>query len=235
MMSSLLPLLDLTRLVEQDDSEAIVTLCERALAAPVSVAAICVYPEWVALVKELLGDAPIRVATVINFPSGRSSVVDLRDTLLLALNDGADELDVVIDYHAYLDDKPSTTETLIRQIKAIAGPTLVKVIIESGELVKPAHITKASEEAIRGGADFLKTSTGKTATGATLDAARTMLEVIKASSRPVGLKVSGGVRTTSQALDYVNLAKSIMGDAFICPERFRVGASALFDELLVSA
>jgi deoxyribose-phosphate aldolase len=230
-MQNLLPLLDLTRLVEQDDSEAIVILCQRALAAPTPVAAICVYPEWVALVRDELGDAPIAIATVINFPSGQAPVAELLETVFMSLNDGANELDLVINYHNYLENKPSTTTNMVRQIKAIAGDALVKVIIESGELAKPEFIAKAAQEAIDGGADFVKTSTGKTATGATLEAAETILNVIKASARPVGLKISGGIRTMPQALEYIELAKRIMGDDFISPAHFRIGASALFDEL----
>jgi deoxyribose-phosphate aldolase len=233
-MQNLLPLLDLTRLVEQDDSEAIVILCQRALAAPMPVAAICVYPEWVALVRDELGDAPIAIATVINFPLGRAPVLELLETVFMSLNDGANELDLVIDYHKYLENQPSTTTNIVRQIKTIAGDVLVKVIIESGELTKPELIAKAAQEAIDGGADFVKTSTGKTSTGATLIAAEAILNVIKASTRPVGLKVSGGIRTVPQALEYIELGKRIMGDAFIGPERFRIGASALFDELTQS-
>jgi len=233
MTPALLPLLDLTRLVEHDDSEAIVTLCQRALAAPQAVAAICVYPEWVALVRDELQDAPIAVATVINFPSGQAPLSGLLETVFMALNDGAHELDLVIDYRAYLDNKPSTTTAMVQQIKAIAGSALVKVIIESGELLQPALIAKASQDAIDGGADFVKTSTGKTPTGATLAAAEAILGVIKASPRPVGLKISGGIRTIRQALDYITLATDIMGADFISPKRFRIGASALFDTLLM--
>lgn len=230
-MQNLLPLLDLTRLVEQDDSEAIVTLCQRALAAPTPVAAICVYPEWVALVRDEIGDAPMAIATVINFPSGQAPLSELLETVFLALNDGANELDLVINYRNYIDNKPSTTTQMVHQIKAIAGHVLLKVIIESGELDKPEWIAKAAQEAIDGGADFVKTSTGKTPTGATLAAAETILNVIKASARSVGLKVSGGIRTVTQATAYVELAQRIMGPDFVCPERFRIGASALFDEL----
>lgn len=230
-MQDLLPLLDLTRLVEQDNADAIIDLCQRALAAPIPVAAICVYPEWVALVRDKLGSANIAIATVINFPSGQTPLAELIEPTMVALNDGADEIDIVINYHTYINHQPSTTTEMIKKIKAIAGNKLVKVIIESGALDKPEWIAKASEDAIAGGADFIKTSTGKVAVGATLLAAETILQVIKASERPIGLKISGGIRTASQALDYITLAKNAMGDDFINPNTFRIGASALFDEL----
>lgn len=223
-MQDLLPLLDLTRLVEQDNADAIIDLCQRALAAPMPVAAICVYPEWVPLVRDEIGDANIAIATVINFPLGDALLSELTEPTMLALNDGADELDVVIHYQAYMNQQPSTTTEMVKKIKAMAGDKLVKVIIESGSLDKPEWIAKASEDAIAGGADFIKTSTGKVTIGATLTAAETILQVIKTSNRPVGLKISGGIRTVAQALDYISLAKRIMGDDFINPKTFRIGA-----------
>lgn len=232
MSQGLLTLLDVTRLVEQDEEIAIIELCQKVLAAPLPVAAVCVYPEWVALAREILDDSPIGLATVINFPAGDLSLAALKETLFMVLNDGATELDVVIDYRAYKEGRSSDNVALIKAIKTIAGDALVKVIIESGELTTPAFITQACEDALLGGADFIKTSTGKVPIGATPEAVQVILATLKACPRTVGLKISGGIRSIAQAQSYIDLITKNMGADFIHPKTFRIGASALFDELL---
>jgi deoxyribose-phosphate aldolase len=124
---------------------------------------------------------------------------------------------------------------MIAAVRGEMAPEMIlKVILETGILAEAALIAKASRIAIEAGAHFLKTSTGKTKTGATLPAAETMLHEIKASGRPVGLKISGGIKTLADAMPYLSLAARLMGEDWIKPSTFRIGASALLDDLLAT-
>ncbi len=226
-----LGLLDLTDLGDQASEAGTLQLCARAVAAPGPVAAICIWPQFVSLAKRTLGEAAVRVATVVNFPAGGTNVGRISGDTQEAIQDGADEIDLVLPYRSMLQGDPDIAADMVREIKAICGPVLLKVILETGSLPDQAAIRRASDLAIEAGADFIKTSTGKTAVSATPAAARTMLEAIKAHGLPVGLKPSGGIRTLADAMIYLDLADEIMGPSWVNPRTFRFGASGLHQVL----
>jgi deoxyribose-phosphate aldolase len=227
-------LLDLTDLADDTTSAAATDLCERARRA--RVAAVCVWPRFVTLCSETLEGSGVHIATVVNFPSGEESIGEVLDTTSRALVDGADEIDVVLPYRAWLrGDTHTAADVLdgVRDLSSSGNPTAtVKVIIESGELPDRAAIDRASHFAIAHGADFVKTSTGKTPVSATLEAAETIIEAIDVSGKPVGFKASGGIRTIDDARSYLELAATLMGAEWISPTTFRFGASSLLDALL---
>ncbi|WMC09983.1 deoxyribose-phosphate aldolase [Oceanimonas pelagia] len=231
-----LSLMDLTRLNEHDTEADIVALCHQAVTPAGTPAAVCIHSAFVPLARATLAElgvaGRVRVATVTNFPDGGSDIARAERETQAAIAAGADEVDVVFPWRALLAGDEHTGLALVRACRAAGGARTLKVIIESGELGTPALIRRASELAIEGGADFIKTSTGKVAVNATLEAAGIMLEVIKHSGRPVGFKAAGGVRTLAQAADYLRLAAGIMGPAWITPAHFRFGASGLLTELL---
>jgi deoxyribose-phosphate aldolase len=234
-------LLDLTDLGEETDAAAAEALCKRARDA--GVAAVCVWPAYVSLCVEKLAGTDIRVATVVNFPSGEEPVDDVLTATRLALDDGADEIDVVLPYRSWLRGDEEVATQVLGGVRDLvnqradhsAGPGIVKVIIESGELPDQAAIDRATHLAISLGADFVKTSTGKTPISATPEAAEIVLEAIELSGLPVGFKASGGIRTVGDARVYLELAEQVMGDGWISPATFRFGASAVLDDLLVAA
>ncbi|HSH43301.1 MAG TPA: deoxyribose-phosphate aldolase, partial [Arenicellales bacterium] len=215
-------------------------LCRRARTPQGNVAAVCVYPAFVVTAQHALSSAsaaetgPVKVATVTNFPHGSDDIMAAARETRDAVASGADEVDVVFPYRALMAGDEAVGRELVEMCKAAAADATLKVILETGELAEPALIRRAAELAIEGGADFIKTSTGKAAVNATLEAARIMLEAIKASGRDAGFKASGGIRTTEQAHDYVALAAEIMGPDWITPSRFRIGASTLIAALLAT-
>ena len=217
-----------------NDTDAdIIKLCEKARNLLGEVAAICVYKQFVPLVKKQLGK-DFEVATVINFPAGKSSLKDVLAETQDALNLGADEIDLVIDYNDYLTNGSSKYSCdLVSQVKKLCVNKTLKVIIESGELKDDALIKKVATDAIVNGADFVKTSTGKTPIGATLSAAEVILNTIKNSYKKVGFKASGGIRDYAQAVEYIELAEKIFqGSDFTNFKSFRFGVSGLLDNLL---
>ncbi len=229
-----LGLLDLTSLNDSDTEETVKDLCAKAHGEFGHTAAVCIWPRFVKTAKEALKGTPVRIATVVNFPHGGTDVEATVAETKQAIADGADEIDVVLPYKAFMEgDAASAKALLVATRKACEGKTL-KVIIESGVLAHANTIAEASRLSIACGADFIKTSTGKTPVSATLEAANVMLEVIRESGKPVGFKASGGVRTTEQAADYMTLADKIMGPKWIGLMTFRFGASGLRDSLLAS-
>jgi deoxyribose-phosphate aldolase len=229
-----LGLLDLTSLNDNDTDETVVSLCRKAHGEFGHTAAVCIWPRFVKLSKKELEGTPVRIATVVNFPHGGTDIDATVAETKQAIADGADEIDVVLPYKAFMSgDKESARALLKATREACKGKTL-KVIIESGVLAHADTIADASRLSIECGADFIKTSTGKTPVSATPEAANVMLEVIRDSGKPVGFKASGGVRTTEQAVEYMTLADKIMGPKWISPKTFRFGASGLRDSLLAS-
>jgi deoxyribose-phosphate aldolase len=230
-------LLDLTDLGEPTTADAATTLCQRAREA--GVAAVCVWPQFVALCAATLRDSGVRVATVVNFPSGDEPLGDVLAMTSAALVDGADEIDVVLPYRTWLAGDSHTAGDVLDGVRDLASSgsrlAAVKVIIESGELPDRAAVDRATLFAIAHGANFVKTSTGKTAISATLEAAEIILEAIHVSGQPVGFKASGGIRTLAAAREYLELAESTMGAGWISPSTFRFGASSLLDDLLTVA
>jgi deoxyribose-phosphate aldolase len=229
-------LMDLTSLNNNDSTATISALCEAANTNYGTPAAICVFPEmvvWSKLELERLGLGAVKVATVTNFPEGSINIQRAESETARAVAAGADEIDVVFPYRALIEGDARVGLELVKACKAAcADNALLKVIIESGELQTPELIRQASDIAIAGGADFIKTSTGKVPVNATLEATKIMLEAIKASGAKCGFKAAGGVRTAEDALQYIELAESIMGAHWVHAENFRFGASSLLGNLL---
>ncbi|WP_066716270.1 MULTISPECIES: deoxyribose-phosphate aldolase [Hyphomicrobiales] len=227
-----LALLDLTDLSDNADEAGLAALCARAVGAPGPVAAICIWPRFVAQARTMLGRAPVRIATVVNFPQGEATGADVLAETQGAVAAVADEIDLVLPWRAFLGGDAAGAEAMVRAVKDSCDGRTLKVILETGEYPDLDRVRAASELAIAAGADFIKTSTGKTAHSASLPAARTMLEVIAGSGRPVGLKPSGGIRTLADAAGYLELADAIMGPDWATPETFRFGASGLHQVLV---
>ncbi|WP_117000060.1 deoxyribose-phosphate aldolase [Desertimonas flava] len=223
--------LDLTDLGDDTTAEAAAVLCERARAA--SVAAVCVWPRFVPGCVAALDGTPVRVATVVDFPSGAEPLDDVVEQTAGALRDGANEIDVVLPYRALLAGDTAAAADVLDAVCGLvtdAGAHM-KVIIESGELPDLAAVADAAQFAIAHGADFVKTSTGKTPVSATPDAAETILEAIRAAGGAVGFKASGGIRTLADARTYLEIAERVMGEGWATPATFRFGASGLLDAL----
>ena len=231
----IISLLDYTSLKDTDDEISIKKLCQSATTPLGSVAAVCVFPQFVQYAKTLLQTSNISVATVVNFPKGDCNIAMVKKQIQIAIDTGADEIDLVIPYQDYIQSKKSSqTILLIQEAKNICQNKCLKVILETGELKKKELILAASNDAIFAGANFVKTSTGKTDVGATKEAAEIILQSIRASKKKVGLKISGGVRELIQAKEYLALAEKICGLDFIHSSTFRIGASSLLDSLLTA-
>lgn len=226
--------LDLTSLNDTDTEQTIIDLCAKSHGGFGHTAAVCVWPRFVALAKKELAGTPVRIATVVNFPHGSTDVEATVAETTQAIKDGADEIDVVLPYKAFMSGDKAAAKALLTATRAACGDKTMKVIIESGVLAHADLIAEASKLSIECGADFIKTSTGKTSVSATPEAANVMLEVIRDSGKPVGFKASGGVKTTAQAGEYMALADKIMGPEWISLMTFRFGASGLRDALIAS-
>jgi deoxyribose-phosphate aldolase len=226
-------LLDLTSLNDDDTPERIAALCEQAVTPAGHVAAVCVYAPFVRQCVEALRGSGVKVATVANFPAGGADVDAVRAEVESALTDPADEIDVVLPYAAYADGDRDGALAVVRATREAAAEVTLKVILETGWLADPALIRAASDDALAAGADFLKTSTGKLAPGATLEAARPMLEAVRDAGRG-GFKASGGVRSAEDAGRYLALADEVLGPEWATPATFRFGASSLLGELLAA-
>ncbi|PCI53832.1 MAG: deoxyribose-phosphate aldolase [Gammaproteobacteria bacterium] len=232
-------LMDLTSLTDQETPQDIEKLCQQAKSQGGNTAAICIFPRFIPLAKKILsqqGTPQIKIATVANFPHGNDDIAIAVAETKAAVAYGANEVDVVFPYNALIAGNIHVGLELIEACKqACPKKVLLKVIIETGELKTPELIKLASEVAIRGGADFIKTSTGKVELNATPDAAKIMLAVIKSTNNAqvnTGFKVAGGVKNIDDALIYLMLAKNILGDHWTTPEHFRFGASSLLGNLL---
>jgi deoxyribose-phosphate aldolase len=225
--------LDLTSLNETDDDAGIAALCDRALTPAGPVAAVCLFPRFVTLARQRLDGLPVRVATVANFPEGGADWKAARQQVRLAVAEGAQEVDVVFPYRPFLARDREAGPAMVAACREACGEAVaLKVILETGAFDSVDAITDAGHIAIAAGADFLKTSTGKVPVNATPEAARILLETIRDSGRDAGCKVSGGIRTADQALEYLELAAEVMGERWIEPRHFRIGASGLLDDLL---
>ena len=230
--------IDFTTLEAFDNEEKINDFCAKALAFPkqepyLSVPAICIYSPFIRQAKQLLKGSGIRVATVACcFPSGQMPF-DLKvKEVEYCVNEGADDVDMVISRGTFLAGRYDEVFNEIRTIKATCGEKAhLKVILETGELKTVENIRKASELAILAGADFIKTSTGKVPVAATPLAAIIMIDTIKeyyeATGKKVGFKPAGGMKTPEDALTYYYLVKNILGEGWLNPSLFRVGTSRL--------
>ncbi len=201
-----------------------------------NVAAICVYPNFAKTVKEAL-TADVRIACVAaGFPSSQTFIETKIAETALAVADGADEIDIVFNLGLFLNEEYEELCEEIMEIKSACREAQLKVILETGALKSAKHIHQASILSLYSGADFLKTSTGKVYEGATLEAAYVMCQAIKSyygkTGNKAGLKVSGGVSTVKDAVNYYTIVKEILGEEWLSPTLFRIGASRLADTLL---
>lgn len=232
--------IDNTTLTATDTDASVEAFCRHTLAlrdaAYGPVAAVCVYPRFVAAARKVLEGSGIRVASVAGaFPHGQLPLELKVAEVKYAVGQGADEVDMVLSRGLVLEGDADGVVREVQAMKQACQGRTLKVILETCELPSPTLVAQASQLAIDGGADFIKTSTGKGASGATLEAAETMLDVImqnvKKTSKKVGFKAAGGISTPEEALQYASLVKKIVGDDYIINQTFRIGASRLTDRL----
>lgn len=226
--------LDLTNLDEACTAADIDDLCRRAQTPEGFVAAVCIWPAFVAQAHAALARTGIRVATVVNFPSGDAAVREVVAETVAAVADGADEIDLVVPWRKLKAGDDAAIGEMVSAVREACGKARLKAILETGELADPVLIARAAEMALAGGADFLKTSTGKVAVNATPEAAEILLETIRRSQSDAGFKAAGGVRSVEDAALYLALADRIMGPGWAGPKHFRFGASGLLDALLAT-
>lgn len=225
---------DLTSLSGDETPARIVQLAEEAERH--GVAALCILPAALPVARPALTEGAVRLATVANFPDGGDDLARAADEVATAVAAGADEVDVVAPLKAALEGDVGLVGEMVELCRAAAGPrTTLKLILETGRLERPELITAVARSAVMAGVDFLKTSTGKSAVGATPEAAALLLAVAEEAGGRVGVKVSGGVRTSRDALRYWHLAETILGADWLRPAYFRLGASRLLADLVERA
>ena len=236
---------DLTTLEGDDTPGRIRALCSQALrpdpADPTvgPVAAVCVYPALAPLAAELLASTPVAVASVAGaFPSGLSPLEVKVAEVVAAVAAGATEIDTVLNRSAFLSGRADEAAAELRALKQAAGRARLKVILEVCELGSTGAIAEATRLVIGAGADMVKTSTGKGASGASLEAVQAMAHTVAghraATGHRVGIKVAGGVRTAADAVDYLDIVRSILGDEWLTPDRLRFGASSLVGNVVAA-
>ena len=241
-------MVDLTTLEGADTPGKVKALCNKAVrpdptdSTVPSVGAICVYNDMVSIARthlDSIGGEKVPVAAVSTaFPSGRASLAVKKIDTQDALNAGAGEIDMVIDRGAFLSGRLMEVFEEIRIIKELcADKAHLKVILETGELVTYDNVRKASYLSMLAGADFIKTSTGKVAPAATAPVVLVMLEAVRdyfaLTGTKIGVKPAGGIRTTKDAIKQLVLVKETAGDQWLTPDLFRIGASALLNDLLM--
>ncbi len=230
--------IDLTSLESTDHSSTLELLLKKAntVIENRQVAAVCVYPNLGDFVKRNINSG-IKTAVVGGyFPTGQTLPEAKVAELKLIEKTTADEVDIVINRGAFLAGDYDYVRNELQAMRQAVPSKILKIILETGELKSADQIRMASEIAIECGADFIKTSTGKSAVGATPEAAEIMCEVIKnhftKTAKKIGFKPSGGIRTIEQALSYLEIVKRVNGEAWIQPELFRIGASTLYDAVV---
>ena len=237
-------LLDVTTLEGQDTPGKVRQLAAKAVTPSSeypevpSCAAVCVYPSLVPVAADAVSGTGVRVASVATgFPAGQTPLATRLEETRCAVADGAHEIDMVISREAFLSGDDMRVATEIAKVKDACGEAHLKVILETAELGSYDHVRHASMLAMEAGADFIKTSTGKVAQGATPGVVLVMLEAIRdyvdRTGRVVGMKAAGGVSTSKQALNVLVLVKETLGDEWLTPERLRIGASSVLNDLLM--
>ena len=232
---NIVSLMDLTSLNDNDAKQSIITLCKKAQNKYGTVAAVCVYPQFIAVARQHTPSA-VKIATVANFPEGISSLKKVTDEVCYAIGQGVNEIDLVINYSDY--QMYNCSPKSIEMVKVIQGiirekNIILKVIIESGELTLD-QVKIASTDMVGLGVDFIKTSTGKTKNGYTVDAISAILTIIAKDNFKVGLKVSGGIRTFSHANEILTIVNQEYKINCITSKKIRLGVSSLLDCLLSS-
>lgn len=220
--------LDLTSLNDGDNEASTAALCAKAQTSFGNAAAVCVWPRFVAQARAALPKS-VRVAAVANFPEGDLDLTRALADIDAIAQAGGDEIDVVLPWKALMAGDVQEVAEFLGEVRHASQPLTLKIIIESGELKDEALIRRATQLALNAGADFVKTSTGKTPVSATPEAAKAMLAEIKSAGlSSAGFKASGGIRSVAQAAEYLQLA----ADAGLEPKRVRFGASGLLDDIL---
>jgi deoxyribose-phosphate aldolase len=236
--------IDLTTLEGFDSPGKVRAMCQKAIRPDPHnpdlprVAAVCVYPELVDVAAETLAGSGVKVASVAGaFPSGLSSMdvraADIRD----AVQRGADEIDIVLNRSAFMTGDYATVFNDVAASKEACGDAHLKVILEVGELGNYDRVRRASMISMLAGADFIKTSTGKIPKASTLPVSLCMAECIRdfhdQTGEVIGLKSAGGIRTAKQAWHYLVMVQETLGPAWLHPDRFRIGASSLLNDVLL--
>ncbi len=244
-IKSIYSYLDLTSLSPIDSKESIWKLVEKINTFEEThphlknVAAICIYPNFTATVKESLTEEITKIAVVSGgFPSSQTfTEIKIAETAL-AISDGAEEIDIVINLGMFFEQEYAEMCEEIEEIRDVCKDVTLKVILETGILKTAQNIKNAAILSMYSGADFIKTSTGKNGVGASFEAVYVMCEAIREyhvlHNKKIGVKVAGGIKTTEDAIKYYTIIKSILGKEWLCPELFRIGASDLADDLLKS-
>jgi deoxyribose-phosphate aldolase len=226
--------LDLTSLNDADTEAQIGSLCERATGPHGSVAAVCVWPRFARFAR-LQAPATVKVAAVANFPDGSIDIQRAQRDTGEIVQAGAQEVDLVMPWRALAAGDEASGAALLQAVRRASEGLVLKVILETGELREPALIQRAARLALAEGADFLKTSTGKTPVSATPEAAELMLRAIAGDAQAkhrVGFKAAGGIRTVADASTYLDLVESVLGSEALGPLRLRIGASGLLGDII---
>jgi deoxyribose-phosphate aldolase len=237
-------MMDLTTLEGKDTPGKIAFLCRKAMQPldprydVLSCAAVCVYPNLVRVAKRFLGNSGVKVASVATaFPTGLMPLRLKLQEARSASNDGADEIDMVINRGNFLAGEYARVSDEIATTKEACGSAHLKVILETGELQTYDNVRLASEIAMRAGADFIKTSTGKISPAATMPVTLVMLEAIRdyfyETGIRIGMKPAGGIRSAKEALAYLVMLKETLGDDWLTADLFRFGASTLVNDVLM--
>ena len=243
-LKMILSMIDLTTLEGQDTPGKVKQLCQKAIhlhdALPglPHVAAVCVYPTMVGVARKALGDADINVASVATaFPSGMAPRQIKLEETRIAVEEGANEIDMVISRGAFLQGEYGFVFDEIAAIKEACGEAHLKVILETGELGTLDRVRRASVLAMHAGADFIKTSTGKIQPAATLPVTLVMLQAIRdyyyETGRMVGMKPAGGISKAKLAIHYLVMLRETLGAEWMTPEWYRFGASSLANDVLM--
>ena len=243
-LKMILGMVDLTTLEGKDSPGKVKQLCYKAAhlhdqhpGLP-TVAAICVYPNMVPVAKVALAGTNIKIASVATaFPSGMTTLSAKLKEVRFVVDAGAEEVDMVISRGKFLSGDLEFVGDEIYQVKNACGAAKLKVILETGELVTLDNVRRASDLAMNAGADFIKTSTGKINPAATPVVVLTMLEAIRdhflQTGQRIGMKPAGGISTAKQGIQYLVMVRETLGQAWLTPDLFRIGASSLANDVLM--
>ncbi|MCB9641292.1 MAG: deoxyribose-phosphate aldolase [Myxococcales bacterium] len=236
-------MMDLTTLEGMDSEGKVQMMCKKAVQPMIgrpcpSVAAVCVYPTLVGVAKRALEGSQVKVAAVATaFPSGQSFLPIRLEEIRQTVAEGADEIDMVISRGAFLSGEYARIFDEVAASKEACGEAHLKVILETGELGAYDQVRKASQIAMDAGADFIKTSTGKVSEAATLPVTLVMLEAVRdfymQTGKKIGVKPAGGIRKAKQSWHYLVMVKETLGDDWLTPDLFRLGASSLLNDVLM--
>ena len=242
-LQKIVSMCDLTTLEGEDTEGKIIQMSSKAIApdpndeSVPSAAAVCVYPALVSTAKKTVMDSSVKVASVSSyFPSGQAPIESKISDTKFAINEGADEIDIVINRKAFFEGDYKKVYEEIKSLKDVCGDIHLKTILEIGELKTYENIKKASVIALCAGSDFIKTSTGKISNGSSREAclvmARTVREFQSYGNGMRGIKVAGGIRSSKDAIRYLVIINEELGSSWLSPDYFRFGASSLLDDVL---